>query len=241
MLVVVAAIAIGGWQVSRARTWQFFGEIVPRVATDRPVVALTFDDGPIPAATTEILGILRETGVRATFFLIGEELARNTLAGRQLAEAGHELGNHSWSHERMVLKSPGFIAREIEQTDQQIRATGYEGPIHFRPPFAKKLLVLPWYLAQTGRRTITWDIEPDSTPEVAASSAKIVAAVVRDVRPGSIILLHIMYPGRIESLRSVRGIIEQLQQQGYRFLTVSELIKQDQRRGSGASEGKEGD
>ncbi len=234
-LILLLAVLVVGWQVSRARTWQFFGEIVPRVVTNRPVVALTFDDGPVPAATREILGVLRETGVRATFFLIGAELERNPLAGRQLAEAGHELGNHSWSHQRMVLKSPAFIAHEIEQTDRLIRATGYDGPIHFRPPFGKKLLILPWYLARTGRRTITWDIEPDSTPAVAADSTQIVAAVVREVRPGSIILLHVMYPGRVESLRSVRGIIEQLQQRGYGFLTVSELIDQNQRRGSGAS------
>lgn len=221
-----AAVAVlaGAWKLSRSRTWQLVGEIVPRVETDRPVVALTFDDGPTPAGTAQVLEVLRETGVRATFFLIGAELERQPEAGRLIAAAGHEIGNHSWSHQRMIFRSPSFVAEEVEQTDRQIRATGYGGPIHFRPPFGKKLLILPWYLARTGRASITWDIEPDSAAEVAASAAGIVDEVAATVRPGSIILLHVMYPGREESLRAVRGIIDRLQVQGYHFLTVSELM-----------------
>ena len=226
MALVITALAglAGGWALSRSRTWQLVGEIVPRVETERRVVALTFDDGPTAEGTAKVLDVLRQTGVRATFFLIGGELEREPEAGRLIAAAGHEIGNHSWAHQRMVFKSPSFIADEVERTDQQIRATGYAGPIHFRPPFGKKLLILPWYLARTGRVTITWDIEPDSVAEVAASAAGIVDEVVDSVRPGSIILLHVMYPGREESLRAVRGIIDRLHEQGYQFLTVSEIM-----------------
>src|SRR5690242_2349801 len=99
LLLILIAV---GWKVSGSRTFQFFGEIVPRVETSQRVVALTFDDGPTPAATTEVLATLRRYGVRATFFVIGAELAEYPDAGDQIVQNGHELGNHSYKHQRMV-------------------------------------------------------------------------------------------------------------------------------------------
>lgn len=224
-ILLLLFLLFGSYRISKSRTFQFFGEIVPRVETSRKAVALTFDDGPTVGPTDEILTILRESGIRATFFVTGAELEQYPEGGRKLVEAGHELGNHSYSHDRMVLKTPGFIRHEIERTDELIRAAGYRGPIHFRPPFGKKLLLLPYYLAKTGRRSITWDLEPDSYPEVAGKAESIVDYVTAKARPGSIILLHVMYPSRIESLKSVKGIAAGLKQQGYRFLTVSELLE----------------
>ena len=83
---------------------------------------------------------------------------------------------------------------------------------------------MPYYLSRTGRKTITWDIEPDSYPEIAADSEKITNYVDASVRPGSIIILHAMYPNRRESLRSVNKIVERLRAEGYEFKTVSELL-----------------
>src|SRR6185436_13476921 len=148
LIAVSVALAAIGFQVSKSRTFQFFGEIVPRVNTQQKFVALTFDDGPIPGATEEVLSVLNEGGIKATFFVIGAELEQNLEQGRKLVAAGHELGNHSFSHSRMVLKTPSFVKFEIERTDELIRQTGYQGPIHFRPPFGKKLFVLPYYLSQ---------------------------------------------------------------------------------------------
>jgi chitin deacetylase len=124
----------------------------------------------------------------------------------------------------MVLMTPGAIKDEIEMTDRLIRDAGYAGEIHFRPPYGKKLFLLPAYLSKTKRKTITWDVEPDSYADVAADADKIVAHVLERVRPGSIIILHVMYPSRAASLKSVAGIIEGLKQQGYEFKTVSELL-----------------
>jgi chitin deacetylase len=162
--------------------------------------------------------------VKATFFLIGAEIEQRPELARRIAAEGHELGNHSYSHTHMVLKSPSFIREEIERTDQLIRAAGYEGDIHFRPPYSYKLVLLPYYLSKTNRKTITMDIEPDSYPEVAADPERIVSHVVERARPGSIILLHVMYKGRETSLRAVGGIIDRLKEQGYEFKTVSELL-----------------
>jgi chitin deacetylase len=214
------------WQIGKSRTFQFFGVIVPRINTMEKVVALTFDDGPTVNGTSEILNVLEKMQVKATFFLIGGELEQNPAEGRRIVAAGHEVGNHSYSHVRMLLVSPSFVREEIEKTDRLIRASGYDKEIHFRPPYCKKLFALPWYLSRTGRKTITWDVEPDSNPKIAADATRIVEETRSTVRPGSIILLHAMYPNRQSSLQAVRGIIETLKQEGYRFATVSELLAQ---------------
>ncbi len=226
LAVVVGVIAIfaAGFQISKARTFQFFGEIVPRVNTQQKIVALTFDDGPTPGGTDAILAILNAEGVRATFFLIGAQMEQHPDQARKLVAAGHELGNHSYSHDRMVFKSPAFIKSEIERTDELIRQAGHQGPIHFRPPFGKKLFLLPYFLSKHSRKSITWDVEPESFPEVASEKDKIVAHTLANTRPGSIILLHVIYESRAESLNAVREIIAGLKKEGYEFKTVSELL-----------------
>lgn len=222
-VVAALALAYGGFQVSRARTFQFFGVLVPRVNTQEKAVALTFDDGPAPAATEEVLALLREENVKATFFVIGAELERHPGAGRALVAAGHELGNHSYSHKRMVLKTPGFIASEIERTDALIRQTDYQGPIHFRPPYGKRLLLLPYYLAQHQRKTILWDVEPDSYPAINQQADKITEHVLANAKPGSIILMHVM-SDQLASRKALRGVVTGLKRAGYAFKTVSELM-----------------
>jgi chitin deacetylase len=222
IVVAVVAVTIAAFQVSKSRTFQFFGDIIPRINTREKVVALTFDDGPTPGMTEEVLSILTEESVKATFFAIGANLERNPEEGRKIVTAGHELGNHTYSHKRMVLKTPSFIESEIERTDQLIRQAGYQSAIHFRPPYGKKLILLPYFLARRSRKTITWDVEPDSYPEIAADSSKIVAHVMEKTKPGSIILLHVM--GRSESLNAVKGVIAGLKGQGYSFKTVSEML-----------------
>jgi len=223
-VVLILVISVGLRQVSRSRTFQFFGEIIPRVDTSQKIVALTFDDGPTPEATDQILAILSEMNVRATFFVTGAELEQNLEQGKKLVAAGHQLGNHSYSHVRMFLVTPSFVKQEIDSTDKLIRETGYQGDIHFRPPYGKKLFTLPYYLWKHRRKSITWDVEPDSYPEIAADANKIVEHVLANVRPGSIIILHVMYPNRRESMKSVKMIVEGLRAEGYEFKTVSELL-----------------
>ena len=224
----VILVLLGGaaalWQLGKSRTFQFFGRIVPRVETSQRVVALTFDDGPTRDRTAEVLRLLRAEQVRATFFVTGGELEQNLDAGREIVAAGHELGNHSYSHERMVFVTPSFVQHEVERTDELIRAAGHTGEIYFRPPYGKKLFALPLYLSRHGRTTITWDVEPDSELPADADAAAITRHVMSRTRPGSIILLHVMYPSRAETMKAVPSIIEGLRREGYRFVTVSELL-----------------
>jgi peptidoglycan-N-acetylglucosamine deacetylase len=223
-LAIVFAALWGLWRVSDLRGWQAFGTLVPRVETDEKVVALTFDDGPTPAGADSILPLLDSLDVRATFFVNGNSLAERPDVGRRFVAARHELGNHTWSHPRMLLKSQAAIRGEVERTDSMIRVVGHRGPIHFRPPYGKKLVGLPWYLHRTGRTTVTWDVEPESFAEVDGNAGRIAAHVLERARPGSIILLHVMFPSRAGSRRAVPAIVAGLRQRGYRFVTVSELM-----------------
>lgn len=225
VLVLLLAAAYGTWVLSRSRTFQLFGEIVPRVETDRKVVALTFDDGPQSDTVDQILAPLAKHGVKATFFVCGAEIEDHPAATAKLVSAGHELGNHSYSHKRMVFKAPSFIERELTRTDALIRNAGHRGPIHVRAPYCKKLVGLPRYFAEHDRIHITFDVEPESDPKLDAEMNRLVAHVVKEVRPGSIILLHPWYRGRERSRAAIPLIIERLKRDGYEFVTVNELLQ----------------
>ena len=221
-LIIVAllvTVGYGTYQWMNMRTFQVFGKLVHRVDTEEKVVALTFDDGPTEQ-TNDILAILESEQVPATFFVVGESLATHPDLGKAIANQGHELGNHSYTHQRMVVnKTPNFIKSELQQTDDEIRKTGYDGPIQFRPPFGKKLVLLPWYVSKAGKTTVMWDIEVDSTQTPEA----ITNFVVANTQSGSIILLHPMY--NRSDLEALPTIITELKQQGYSFVRVSELFE----------------
>ncbi|MEU4649026.1 polysaccharide deacetylase family protein [Nocardia fluminea] len=218
-IVVISAVLSGLYVLMNSRTYQVAGRLVDRVETEDKVVALTFDDGPT-VRTPDVLRTLAQSRVPATFYLVGEDLAEHPEYGAAIVAAGHEIGNHSYTHRRMVLVSGDTVRDEIERTDAEIRRAGYPGPISFRPPYGKKLWTLPHYLADHDRTTVTWDVEPDSAG--GASREAIVGDTLARARPGSIILLHVMH-GQ-ESLAAVPEIVEGLRARGYRFVTVSELL-----------------
>lgn len=231
-IVVISALAVvlllGGlftiWQVSRSRTFQLFGELVNRVDTQENVIALTFDDGPTTRYTPGILAILAEKNVKATFFLIGKDAQDNPVETRSIVEAGHEVGNHTYTHDDMTLATPWSAAEQVEKTDAAIRAAGYSAPILFRPPFGKKFIGLPLYLAQHHRTTITWDVEPESYDDIAADPYRIAGHVIANTKPGSIVIMHLMYPARDTSRKALPLVIDGLRAKGFRFVTVSELL-----------------
>lgn len=234
MITIIVAICLlelvlvlaGGYRLMNSRTLQLAGRLVDRVDTAEKVVALTFDDGPTGEADAEtIMGTLADRGVEATFYLNGNGIEQFPGVAARLVESGHELGNHTWSHPRMVLLPPAEIARQVDATDRVIRQAGYDGEITFRPPYGKKLLTLPLYLAATQRTTVTWDVEADSEDGAGTehSAQELAAATVAGTGPGSIILLH-PWHGRTATQQAIGMIIDDLHRQGYRFVTVSELI-----------------
>lgn len=227
-VLVVLALAVsalfGLLQLSNARTFQVFGDLVARVETNRAVVALTFDDGPTTNYTQSVLEILEAHDVKATFFLTGRETAENTQQAKAIADAGHEIGNHSWSHNRMIFVSPATVQAEIEDTDAAIRAAGYQGALHFRPPYGKKLVTLPWYLAQNNRTTIMWDLEPEADPAAAENPRAMAEYVIANAANGSIIIMHVMYESRETSRQALPALIDGLKARGFEFVIVSELL-----------------
>jgi peptidoglycan-N-acetylglucosamine deacetylase len=225
-LIMPAALLILGYgtlELSKARNFQFFGGLTSHVDTNEKVIALTFDDAP-SGHTNEVLQILRDAGIKATFYAVGENLEKYPEMGKLISESGNEIGNHSYSHRRMIFKTPAFVKNEIEKTDALIRDTGYSGEITFRPPNGKKLLALPLFLRTHNRKTIMWDIEPESFPEASKDAKSIERNVLENAKPGSIVLLHPLSDANQITRDALPEVIQQLKEKGYKFVTVSELL-----------------
>lgn len=215
VVLLLGAGGLGAKSLIRSRRVQLLGKIVSRVETDQPVVALTFDDGPTTEAIDAILTALSTHHAHATFFVNGSALAQTPRLGQRLVAAGHELGNHTYSHRGLILVGQRAISSEIERTDSLIHRAGQTGPIYFRPPYTHKLLALPYYLWRTHRTTITQDIEPETYLSARATPAEIVRYTLARVHPGSIILLHVWYPSRSSSLAAVPLLLDSLDARGY--------------------------
>ncbi|WP_077617479.1 polysaccharide deacetylase family protein [Bacillus sinesaloumensis] len=218
-ILIILFMMVGGYKITVSRSYQLFGGLTQQIDTEQKVVALTFDDGPTQNVH-ESLPLLDKYNVKATFFLIGQDIEKYPEEAKQIVEAGHQVGNHTYSHDRMVLKSQSFISEEIEKTDELIREAGYEGENDFRPPYGKKFVGLPYYLSKEDRETITWNIEPDTYHTTPVDK---VNYVKENIQPGSIILMHPMYAEVDKVLAEIEGVIQTLQDEDYTFVTVDEL------------------
>lgn len=183
---------------------------------EAPKIALTFDDGPSAAWTPALLDGLKERGVKATFFLIGENADKNPEIVKRMAEEGHLIGNHTYHHVELTKVSENEARLELADTNAVIaRITGKE-PEYMRPPFGawqrkleQEIRMLP----------VLWTIDPlDWTTE---NPDEIVNKVVTEAEENDIILLHDCYKSSIEAgLR----IVDILQEEGFVFVTVDELL-----------------
>ena len=209
------------WEVSKARCFTLIGDVICRVETDQPVVALSFDDGPTARGVDQVLPTLERHGARATFFLTGAESEAAPQLVRRLAEAGHEIGNHSFGHNRMMWPFSSGYDEDIRRAGAAIAAAGAPPPRFFRPPYGKKLIGLPRAVERQGLRMVTWDVED---PPEAADGRAYADSILEQVRPGSIILMHVMYPGNRAAREALPLILEGLRSRGYRVVPVGELI-----------------
>lgn len=229
ILVIAAAVAAllfglarGTFAWANARSFMITGDLVQRVDTSERVVALTFDDGPTTTGLAEIRQALKSEGVIATFFLVGEDVATHPAAARALAADGHQLANHSFTHQRMWFHRPSWYAEELDRTNARLRAIGHQGPIQFRPPYGKKLIGLPLALSQRDMTAVMWDVDP---LDVGATTPKrIETYVAQRVRPGSIVLLHPWHSADVRA--AIQPTIRRLKAAGYRFVSVDELLTQ---------------
>lgn len=229
ILIPLVLIAVGlPIYFARPTSPQLIGKAISHVKTKEKVVALTYDDGPVPPFTNEILAVLKKHRIQATFFVVGERAEKNPDLIKQMYQQGHELGNHSWSHALMLWKSSRFIREQIQKTDAVLRKLGYNKEIHFRSPYGQKFWSLPKVLAELKKKNILFDVwawDWDSP-----GTNKIVKYVVKGVRPGSIILLHDGCGTREQTVAASDIIIQRLKEKGYRFVTVSELLAMRKKR-----------
>jgi peptidoglycan/xylan/chitin deacetylase (PgdA/CDA1 family) len=214
----------------RASAPQIFGEAVRHVNTKEQVMALTFDDGPNPESTERILSLLEEYDAKATFFVIGQNAEKYPEIVQKIYAGGNEVGNHSWSHERLILKTPRFIRDQIDKTDGLLKNLRYEGVIHFRAPYGHKLFILPYILMKENRKNILWDIELNDWDN--PSPEMMMEVFDKKAAPGSVILLHDGYTGERQSREETVSFVEMLLRKytglGYRFVTVSELLEAEE-------------
>ena len=184
----------------------------------RPVVALTFDDGPNASSTPILLDGLKERKVRATFFLIGEnvEKGENEKIVKRMYEEGHLIGNHTYTHCNLSKLETGEAKKELEQTDTVIEKITGKQPAFARAPYGE----LPVDSEQDlSRIYIGWTVDPlDWMTEDAGA---VVKTVVEEINPGDVILLHDCYPSSVQA--AIR-IVDLLQGKGYEFVTVDHLI-----------------
>lgn len=220
--IFLALSAAAAWQLSKARCLQLVGEVTCRVETETKFVALTFDDGPTPEGVDAVLAELEPRGIHATFFLIGNRMEKFPGQAERLIAAGHELGNHTYSHQRNLGRSQDFYAAEIAKTRALLQRAGSDTKL-FRPPFGKRLIGLPLEVERAGYRTITWDV--DDQPERFIQPRAFAQDILARVRPGSIILIHPMYRTNQVARDALPIVLDGLRSQGYEVVTVSELLK----------------
>jgi peptidoglycan-N-acetylglucosamine deacetylase len=188
-VIAVATIGFFAWSIASPRN-RFFAPVVSRLSTAEPIVALTFDDGPDPVVTPQILDVLAAHHARATFFVVGERAARHPELVQRMYREGHTVGTHTQHHRlRFHFGSPTYVQREIEGAIAVVAGILPASPTLFRPPQG---LRTPCF-ASGWRRTpgltcVTWSVRGlDSRPTTADA---IVARVSRRLEPGAIVTLH---------------------------------------------------
>ncbi|WP_260477599.1 polysaccharide deacetylase family protein [Nonomuraea sp. WAC 01424] len=178
-------------------------------------VALTFDDGPGPYTKT-LLRHLAKYGARATFFVVGQNVGAYPDVVRRTAEAGHEIGNHTWSHPDLTKLSRAAIKSQLTRTDEAVESAAGVTPGLVRPPYGALDRDVR---RQSHRPLVLWSV--DTLDWRHRDSARVARVSLKRVRPGSVVLFHDIHPTTVKALPRV---LKGLSARGYRFVTVSELF-----------------
>jgi len=209
---------------------RLYGKVSSNGNRNHRQIALTFDDGPNEPYTSQVLNILRQHGIKATFFVIGQNVHRYPEVCRQALAAGHIIGNHSYRHYRLLCLKWGKAAtHEVHLAHQAIyQSTGYQVRL-FRPPYGFRTPWLMYTARRSGYIVVTWDNMTSDWKE-DRSAKEIVQSIIKRARPGSIIVLHDGRStkegyDRSQMLQALPHIIETLKNKGFDFVTVPELLQ----------------
>lgn len=223
-----SAIGLSVFAPAQSKGREYFeqrGEVVWEVPTDRKVIALTFDDGPHPAYTPQVLALLKQYKAKATFFVIGGRVKMNPGLVRQTLAEGHEIGNHTYTHPYFNRnRQPDFMRSELERThDAIVQATGV-APKLFRPPGGYYNETIVDVAKRSGYLVVMWSWDQDTKDWRSPGVERIVRKVLDHDHNGDIVLFHDFNDGRMQTVEALRRILPELQQRGYTFVTVSELL-----------------
>ncbi len=193
------------------------------VNVDGPYIAMTFDDGPHATNTPKLLEMAAERHIKLTFFVLGECVEQNPDVLRQEVAAGHEIGNHSWSHPNLAKLSDANVRSQLQRTEEIIVKTAGIKPKLMRPPYGeltKRQRILVNH--DFGYNVILWDVDPLDWKR--PGSDVVAQRIIAGARPGSIILSHDIHPPTIAAMPQV---FDALLAKGFKFVTVSELLAMD--------------
>jgi peptidoglycan-N-acetylglucosamine deacetylase len=226
VLCIVALLVLLSY-ITESPKNQLWGPTITSEPLKQKVIALTFDDGPNPPYTTEIVDYLHSVHVPATFFVVGIAVQAHPDVVRLEVKDGDAIGNHTWDHAHLVLLSKDHIARELTTTEALIQQTTGVHTDLFRPPFGARDFAVIRIARQLGFRVIMWSVPLPGDwrrppPRVIADR------VLRYVTNGGIIVLHDGNRGlpadRQNTVDATKLIVTQLRDEGYRFVTVPELL-----------------
>ena len=192
---------------------------------DRMEIALSFDDGPHPRLTPVILKILEEYGIKATFFMVGENVGYYPAAARAVVEAGHEIGNHTFSHRKFGRLEEEELRREILSCEEAIASVS-DSPVRFiRPPEGQMSDTMRRVIGASDYRVILWDV--DTRDWAHTPPAEITRHILDTVQAGDIILMHDFIGYNSPTPEALRAVIPALLERGFHFVTVGELVEGD--------------
>ena len=239
-IVVLGVLAFAGfeaYEVAESPGNQMFGKTLVRGPSNERVVALTYDDGPNPPYTNEILDVLHAEHVHATFFVVGQAVAAYPKTVRRAVEEGNAIGNHTWSHEHLVLDDSAELRATLERTDRAIfAAAGIHSSI-MRPPYGGRDWLVLQEVRKLGYTPVMWSVPLAKDWEYPPPRV-IAQRVLRYVGDGAIVVLHDGNRGQLcrqrvsahvcdrsSDVEATRIIVETLKREGYRFVTIPELLE----------------
>jgi len=187
-----------------------------------PEIALTFDDGPNPYYTPQILTILQQYNVKATFFCIGRLVATYPSLVKQEYNAGHIIGNHSWSHPDMAFLPPAYIQFQLVHTSDAIEETIGVRPTYFRPPYGAMSVPVLTEAYHLGLTTVIWNDEARDWQRPGVSV--IIQRILGLARNGAIILMHDGGGDRSQTVAALPYIIKGLRLSGFQLVTLSQML-----------------
>ncbi len=224
-LTAAAAASAVGYQ-SMAPTGQWFGRTFAGGLRGSKQIALTYDDGPNDPHTLKLLDVLARHSVRATFFMIGRYVRQRPDIARAVAQAGHVIGNHTFTHPLLIFKSAAQTRTELLDCRSALQDTIGEHSNLFRPPFGGRRPATLRIARSLGLRTVMWNVTGYDWN--APPAAVIEKKVERQMRGGDVILLHdgehtAMGADRAQTVIATDNLIQRYHDQGYEFVTVEEM------------------